>query len=112
MCVLDINNAILSHCSRKVCFMSKECILATSNLFDANCITTNLEQSCKMRKTVYFSHSNTGNMVKRIIQVEIVRFGQLQIYSKMCISDRITTNLKDPCKMRISMKNSVIWRFQ
>ena len=41
MCVLDINNAILSHCSRKVC----ECILSTSNLFDADCITTNLEQS-------------------------------------------------------------------
>ena len=98
MCVLDIHNEILSHCSRKVC----ECILATSNLFDADCITTNLEQSGKIRKTFYFGHSNTGNMVKRMIQVETVCLGQLQIYSKICVSNCITTNMEAPCKIRIS----------
>ena len=40
-------------------------------------------------KTVYFGHSNTGNTA--IIQVETVPFGQLQIYSKMCVSDRNST---------------------
>ena len=82
--------------------VAEKCVLATSNLFDADCITTNLEQSGKIRKTVYFGHSNTGNMVKRIIQVETVCFGQLQIYSKLCVSNRITTNLEAPCTIRIS----------
>ena len=54
-------------------------------------------------KTVYFGHSNTGKIQKRIIQIETVHFEQLQMYSKMCVSDRSTTNLEVPCKIRISM---------
>ena len=45
-------------------------------------------------KTVYFGHSNTGKILKRIIQIEPVHLVQLQMYSKMCVSDRSTTTWK------------------
>ena len=86
--------------------MSKECLLVTSNLFDADCITTNLKAIVQNayfnEKQCNFGHSNSGNIVKRIIQIETVNFVQLQIYSEMCVSDRITTKLEAPCKIRIS----------
>ena len=78
--------------------MSKECLLVTSNLFDADCITTNLVQYVQ---NAYFKVKQfilaipiLEKSIKRIIQIETVHFEQLQMYSKMCVSYRITTNLE------------------